>query len=117
MIRTHNSYYGLFEYDYNYNGTRTSRTTNRNYYHISKHEYQLVENKITREYISNDDTFCEELYLYYMYDENGKIFSVIVDNLTTGDQEQYYNATNMLGDVIAILDEGGNVVQEFAFIE
>ena len=47
--------------------------------------------------------------LYFSYNGNGELLSVTYNN------KDYYYVKNVQGDIIALYDESGNIVEEYSY--
>jgi RHS repeat-associated protein len=107
---------GNITFAYNGSGIRIGKvlsyfTSNR----LSYTDYDLDGNKIMHEFIHNDPLYGSDTHLYYNYDEYGKILSVTLRNDLELIFETYFYITNMLGDVIGIVDSNGTLIEEYKY--
>ena len=88
-----------FEYDYR--GIRTSKTNSTGV----KHSYFLDDKLIVGERITSGTSFTNNIYLY---GKSGPI-TIVVDGV------DYNLQTNMLGDIVAILDGNNNILAKYVY--
>ena len=86
-----------WEYSYNADGLRTERTNGTVTYDYIYSGSQLIQMTV------GTDT------LYFTYDASGTPMAVDFNGT------KYYYATNLQGDIIAILDSNGNAVVEYTY--
>ena len=87
----------IWEYSYNADGLRTERSNGTVTY-----DYIYSGSALIQMTVGND-------VLYFTYDAAGTPMSVTYNGTS------YYYATNLQGDVIAILDTNGNAVVEYTY--
>ena len=84
-------------FTYNDEGIRTSKTVNG-----TKTNYTLVDGRVTAEETGGS-------WIYYRYDGFGEIIALNYQNT------EYFYVKNIQGDIIAIVDENGNLVVEYVY--
>ncbi len=103
-----------YDFEYNADGLRTKKTvTNKRNSKVTKStEYYIVNGQ----YVGEVSTIGENTYVIsYVYDENGSPAGINVRASNEPDVKTYYFAKNLQGDIIAILNEQGNIEAKYVY--
>ena len=92
----------ILEYTYDDDGIRTSKT------YQGETTYYITENGIITSQYQLDSSRNKINEVIFIYD-NGTLISAYYNNI------MYYYLTNVMGDVISIIDENGNTVVDYCY--